>query len=265
MDASPAPAIRFQGVSFAYRRVPVLEGITFTVPQGEFLTLIGPNGGGKTTILKLMLGLLTPQSGSVEVLGRSPSQVSGRVGYVPQDPGRNQNLPVSVMDVVLMGRISRGKRRRIADGDREKAEAALDKVEMGHRRNERMGELSQGQRQRVLIARALASEPSLLLLDEPTASTDPNTKEAFHALLGEMQREMTIVLVSHDVTVISSNATAVACVNRTLYYHDSAELESGMIQRAYGACPVEIIAHGMPHRVLAPHNHPQSAGRGAHA
>ena len=126
---------------------------------------------------------------------------------------------------------------------------------IGHLRRSRIGELSQGQRQRVAIARALAVEPAVMLLDEPTASVDLQTQAALYEILGELNREITIVMVSHDLTALTSYATSVACVNRSLFHHDRAELTGEMVQAVYGSCPVELIAHGIPHRVLQRHDH----------
>ncbi len=244
--------ILFEDVWFSYNHSPAVRGASFAVPHGEFLAIIGPNGGGKTTLLKLALGLYRPQRGRVRVFGVEPRRASHLLGYVPQNSSFSLDFPVTVLDVVLMGRL-RGLKGFYENEDKVKAQEALEEMGMGGYEFVRMGELSQGQRQRVLIARALASEPKMLLLDEPTASVDVEAQGILYDKLRELNRMITVVVVSHDVSVISSYATAVACVNGAVYYHSSNEITPEMLKLAYGSCPVEIIAHGLPHRVLARH------------
>lgn len=250
--ALDVPDILFEDVWFSYNCSPAVRGASFTVPQREFLAIIGPNGGGKTTLLKLALGLYRPQRGRVRVFGVEPRRASRLLGYVPQNSNFSLDFPVTALDVVLMGRL-RGLKGFYEKQDKIKAQEALEEIGMGGYELVRMGELSQGQRQRVLIARALAAEPKILLLDEPTASVDVEAQGILYDKLRELNRMITIVVVSHDVSVISSYATAVACVNGTVYYHNSNEIKPEMVKLAYGSCPVEIIAHGLPHRVLARH------------
>jgi zinc transport system ATP-binding protein len=246
--------IYFEDVWFSYNGSIVLRQASFSVPRREFLVIIGPNGGGKTTLLKLMLGLCSPQRGKIVLFGEyTPREASHLLGYVPQNTNINLDFPVSVIDVVLMGRL-RGLKFLYTKEDRRAAEEALEIMGMDKYANARMRELSQGQRQRVLIARALVSQPRILLLDEPTASVDVEAQRILYDRLRELNEKITIVLVSHDMTVISSYATAVACVNGTVYYHGSKEITSEMLQMAYGSCPVELVAHGIPHRVLAKHD-----------
>src|SRR4030042_2544998 len=153
-------------VWFSYQATPVLADVTFALPRGEFLGIIGPNGGGKTTLVKLMLGLLKPDRGRIRVLGQEPSVASSKVGYVPQDTDFNRGFPISVLDVALMGRLSRSRKRRgYSREDREKVEQILERVGMLEYRERPIGKLSGGQRQRVFIARALATEPEILFLD----------------------------------------------------------------------------------------------------
>jgi zinc transport system ATP-binding protein len=254
--------IELRDVRFAYNGSgPVLDGVSLAVRPKEFLAVLGPNGGGKSTLLRVILGLLEPQAGTVRLLGSPPAESVRRVGYVPQDANSNRGFPVSVEDVVLMGRFSgKGARWKAGAEDRRAAEEAMARMGILSERRKRIGELSQGQRQRVAIARALAVEPELLVLDEPTASVDLQTQAALHEILKELNRSITIVMVSHDLTALTSCATSVACVNRTLFHHDRAELTAEMFQSAYGSCPVELIAHGIPHRVL--HRHENNTGQG---
>jgi zinc transport system ATP-binding protein len=232
---------------------PVLTDVNLTVQAGDFLGIIGPNGGGKTTFLKVLAGLIRPDHGQVTVLGHSPFHSRGGVGYVPQYANFDRSFPVSVGEVVLTGRLAHRRGRRFSSEDRKIAVQALEKVEMQGLRNRHIAELSGGEQQRVLLARALAGTPEVLLLDEPTASVDSRFVASFYELLRELNREMTLILVSHDISAVSRYVKTVACLNHTLYYEHSREISSTIIEKAY-QCPVDLIAHGVPHRVLPPHN-----------
>jgi len=249
------PAIEMNGVWFSYDNTPILEDISFTLKQGDFLAMIGPNGGGKTTLLKLLLGLLKPDRGTIKVLGEVPHRARRRVGYVPQNTDFNNTFPISVMDVALMGRLAGSRMGKgFSSGDRPVVEEALHKVGMWDRRHTPIGNLSGGQRQRVLIARALATEPEILFLDEPTAKVDPEFESNIYDFLKELNRQTTIMSITHDVGVISRYVKSVACVNRTLIYHEAPRITQEMLDMAY-ECPVDLIAHGIPHRVLPHHKH----------
>ena len=247
-----SPIIEIKNLSFTFNGHDVLKNVDLTVNKGEFLALIGPNGGGKTTLLRILLGLLQPHRGTIKVFGRPPRDISHRIGYVPQDVQLNRNFPVSAIDVVLMGRLRSGKgRSRYSREDRMMAQNALSKVELNHCANRRIDELSGGQRQRIFIARALVSEPELLLLDEPTSSIDTPSQSEFYALLKDLNQSATILLVSHDLMILSSYVKSVACVNQLVHHHDEAEVTEDML--AMYECPVELVAHGLPHRVLRKH------------
>jgi zinc transport system ATP-binding protein len=252
--------IDIQGLNFSYNSQPVLLDVNLTIKSGDFAAMIGPNGGGKTTLLKLMLGLLDAGSGTMRIFGNRPQDVSHRIGYVPQDVHVNKNFPVSALDVVLMGKLKPGKGwSRHSQQDRKAALNALEQVEMEKYRNHRIGELSGGQRQRVFIARALVTDPELLFLDEPTASIDTKGQTEFYSLLNVLNEKITIIVVSHDLLVISGYIKSVICVNQRLHYHGHAELTGEMIEMMYNCtadetCPVELIAHGLPHRVLHTHD-----------
>jgi len=251
----PPFSIELRDVSFYYNGHPVLRDVTLNVAEQDFLAVIGPNGSGKTTLLKIILGILRPRQGTVRIFGKNPAEVAGLVGYVPQDTGSNKDFPISVMDVAIMGRLGLpGRDRLYSARDREIAERSLEKVGMLDYRNRPIGKLSGGQRQRVYIARALSSEPRILLMDEPTASVDTRFQTELYDFLKELNSAMTIVVVSHDMSVLSSYIKSVACLNQTLYYHDESEVTDEMIHAAYH-CPVDLIAHGMPHRVLRKHDH----------
>jgi zinc transport system ATP-binding protein len=253
--------IEIKKLNFSYNDQPVLRDVNLTLHQGDFVAMIGPNGGGKTTLLKLMLGLLNAGSGDVRIFNKPPQAVSHRIGYVPQDVHVNKNFPISVLDVVLMGKLRPGRGwSRHSQQDRQAAINALDQVEMKKFRDQRIGELSGGQKQRVFVARALVTDPELLFLDEPTASIDTKGQNEFYALLKELNKTITILIVSHDLMVISGSIKSVICVNQKLHYHGHAELTSEMIEMMYDCtadetCPVELIAHGLPHRVLHKHEH----------
>ncbi len=246
-------AIEVKDVWFSYDRQLVLREVNLHIRQGEFLAILGPNGGGKTTLLKLMLGILKPTGGIVRILGQDPSHMTGRIGYVPQDTSVNKDFPISVMDVTLMGRLGHmGLSRRYSDEDRAQARQALERVDMWEYRGRPIGKLSGGQRQRVFIARALAANPLIIFMDEPTASVDKEFQTDLYEFLKELNVSSTVVVVSHDLSVLSSYVKSIACLNQTLYYHNSAEITPEMVDMAYH-CPVELIAHGLPHRVLRKH------------
>lgn len=246
-------AVEVRNVSFAYDGHPVLRDVNLEIRKGEFLAVMGPNGGGKTTLLKILLGILKPGKGSVLLFGRHPGEMAHKIGYVPQDTNINKEFPISVMDVTLMGRLAAlGSGWRYSATDRLLARQALERVKMWDYRHRPVGRLSGGQRQRVFIARALAANPAILFMDEPTASVDKEFQTELFEFLKELNTSMTIVVVSHDMAVLSSYVKSVACLNQTLYYHDAAEITDEMMEMAYH-CPVELVAHGMPHRVLRRH------------
>ena len=253
------PIVEINNVAFAYNGDTVLRDVSFDIRNGDFIAMIGPNGGGKTTLLKLILGLLKPDRGAIRVMGQSARKASPSIGYVPQDVNINRRFPITAMDVVLMGKLDPGKRwARKTASNRQEALAALDRLDMASYADKRIGELSGGQRQRVFIARALVTQPKLLLLDEPTASIDTRGQAEFYTLLKELNSEITILVVSHDLLVISRFVKSVACVNQDLHYHHQAEITAEMLETMYpctedDVCPVELVAHGLPHRVLKNH------------
>jgi len=251
--------IEINNLDFAYNGEAVLKDVNLSVRQKDFVAIIGPNGGGKTTLLKLVLGLLTPVKGTVRVDGKPPQEASPCIGYVPQDVHTNRSFPITAIDVVLMGKLDSKKRssRRSAT-NRQDALKALERMEMAAHADTKIGMLSGGQRQRVFIARALVTQPKLLLLDEPTASIDTKGQADFYRLLRELNQDITVLLVSHDLLVISRYVKSVACVNKNLHYHDQAEITGDMLETMYPCtveevCPVELVAHGLPHRVLSDH------------
>ncbi|NMB46436.1 MAG: ABC transporter ATP-binding protein [Firmicutes bacterium] len=225
-------AIQMTGVSFSYGNTPTLDAVDLRVETGEFLGLVGPNGGGKTTLLKLMLGLLVPGQGKIKVYGQPPERARKVIGYVPQFADVDRSFPISVMDVVLMGRLGlTGFLGMYTEGDRRIARLAMQRVGVWGLRHRRLGSLSEGQRQRVLIARALAVEPRLMVLDEPTASIDPTAEQAISQLLRELYRSTTIVMVSHDLELLNSHADRLLYVNRQLLpFEDGQMLFTGKLR-----------------------------------
>jgi zinc transport system ATP-binding protein len=232
----------------------VLEAVNLRVDEGDFYAIIGPNGGGKTTLLKVILGLIRPSKGTVRVLGGPPEKNRHLLGYVPQMRTFDFDYPVSARGMVLSGLLGHknGVMKRYDAADTGRADRALATMGISHLADRTIKNLSGGEQQRVMIARALVGDPRVLLLDEPTVFVDTPTETQFFDILEDLARSLTIVLVTHDIGVIVSHVTRVACLNRRLYTHDSAELTEDMIQGAY-ACPVDIIAHGQPHRVFRPH------------
>lgn len=211
-------AIEIDHATFGYQaELPVLENICWKLSEGEFVAVVGPNGGGKTTLLKVILGMCKPEQGTVKVLGQSPEKSLVRVAYVPQNLIYDREFPINVMDVVLQGLLSELPwYGRFGSKEKEKALSALRKVGLEEYAQASFGQLSGGQRQRVLIARALVSAPRLLLLDEPTASVDVQAENDIYRLLTSLQGEMTIVMVTHDLQTAMNNVENVVLVQRSL-------------------------------------------------
>lgn len=245
--------IVFKNVWVSYAGLPILKEINLVVNNNDFLGIIGPNGGGKSTLLKAILGLVKPTKGEIKVFGSTPHSSRKDVGYVPQYSLFDPNFPITVWDVVLMGRMGHtGLFKRYGEKDKKAALDALKTVEMLEYRDWQIGSLSGGQRQRVFIARAVAGDPKLLLLDEPTTGIDAIMREDFYEMLEKLKTRMAIVMVSHDISAVSVYVNKIACLNHTLYYHNSKELTPEDLDAAY-QCPVDLIAHGVPHRVLRKH------------
>ena len=235
--------VELENVCFAYDGLSVLEDVNLRVDERDFLSIVGPNAGGKTTLLKLILGLLKPTKGSVRIFGQPVSKVRPRIGYMPQHTSLDPLFPVSVSDVVLMGRLGNGKRFGFyGKDDRAAAADVLDKLGLYDVRRRAFSALSGGQRQRVLIARALVSKPELLLLDEPTTNVDAAIEEELFATLKKLNKQMTIALVTHDLGFVSNYVRTVACVNRRVKMHPTSEITGEMINEMYGS-KVHMVRH----------------------
>jgi len=251
------PLVSVRDVSFSYGHDQVLKNISLDIFPKDYLAIIGPNGGGKTTLLKIILGLLKPDSGQIiwsKSSGRSES-AKRHIGYVPQFATFEREFPLSVRDVVLMGRLNGSLwRQKVSSRDEDLTLDIISDLGLKSLSNKPIGELSGGQLQRVMIARALVSSPKILFLDEPIASIDRDSRFKLASMLLDLNKDIPIVVITHDITSFASNVEHIACVNQTLYYHGDAELASGCLEEAYG-CPVELVAHGVPHRVLKEHNH----------
>jgi zinc transport system ATP-binding protein len=249
------PALECTNVSFFYRTEPAVKDVSFAIDEGDFLGIIGPNGGGKTTLLRLILGVLKPHPGGViRLLGGDPVRTRIAAGYVPQETSSNKEFPISVRDAVRMGLSARrGPGRRFTKEDKEQADRLIETFGLTAFRARRIGELSGGQRQKVLLARALVASPRILFLDEPTASIDTTgTDEIYHHLDRLNKAGTTVVLVTHNVSVVSKYIKSIACINHELFFHPDGKLDQETVNRTFG-CPVDLIAHGIPHRVYHEH------------
>ena len=248
-------ALHIRDLTVCYGRMTAISEVCLDVPEGAYLGIMGPNGGGKSTLLKAILGLLPVRQGEISVFGAPLRQKRQLIGYVPQFAAMDRRFPISVFEVALTGCLSPGLHPffHYSAKNKETAREALERLDIAHLARRQIAELSGGEFQRLLIARALASEPRLLLLDEPTASIDPNSRDHIYALLHALNKAgMTIILVTHDLMAVSSNVDSLACLNQTLVYHGEPELSADIVTHMYG-CPVDLIAHGVPHRVLGTH------------
>ena len=241
---SKIPVVSVENVNYGYGDQIVLENINLQIERNDFVGVIGPNGSGKTTLLKLILGLLPPRSGTVRLFGLPPARGRRFVGYVPQRVNFNPDFPISVLDVVLMGRLRHGPRlgpvyRR---EDRAAAEQALETMEVADLSRRRIGDISGGQLQRVLIARALAGAPRLLALDEPTANVDIRFQQEIQEILRRLNERMTILMISHDLGFVSGYVGRVACLNRTLVCHPTSHITGEIIDELYRG-HVHMVRH----------------------
>lgn len=255
-------AVKIENLSVYYGQTPALSGVSLNIEEGEYLGIIGPNGGGKTTLLKSILGLIPINNGKIEIYNKRISKNRNLMGYVPQIAVMDKRFPISVLEVVLTGRLNQGLSPffRFKAEDKERANEALSKVGIQHLADRQISELSGGEFQRMLIARAITVEPKVLLLDEPTASVDAISREQIYNILEELNQEMTIILVTHDLLSVSSKVSRLACLNEKLVYYGEPELTEKIATSLYG-CSVDLTAQGTTHKVLKQHkegNHSDS-------
>jgi zinc transport system ATP-binding protein len=235
--------IDINDVSFNFGKVPVLEDISLKIYEDEFIGIIGPNASGKSTLLKLILGLLEPDKGTIAKYNHDGKSPQNHIGYVPQHSTFSRDFPVTVGEVVMMGHIARSSRFfRYNKKEIELAKQAMKRLEIDDIEKRQVGELSGGQLQRVLIARALVCQPEILILDEPTANVDMRIEEDIFSFLKNYSEHMTIIVVSHDIAFISGYVDRVACLNRTLVCHNTESISGKMIEELYDA-PVKMIHH----------------------
>lgn len=248
--------LSIRNLTVKYEHVLALENINLDVEEKDFLAIIGPNGGGKTTFLKAILGLIKKENGEILIEGKNIEKSRHLIGYVPQFSLVDRKFPISVLEVVITAILKPGL-HPFFKYSKENKEVALRKLELVGIKdlaNRQIADLSGGEFQRLLIARALATEPKILFLDEPTSNVDPRSKEQIYEVLYKLNKDITIIMVTHDLLAIAKNVKNIACLNRTLIYHGKTVLTENVVNQMYG-CPVDLIAHGVPHRVLGEHNH----------
>jgi zinc transport system ATP-binding protein len=244
--------IDIKNVTFGYEKDIVLQDVTLEVNEKDFLAVIGPNGGGKSTLVKLILGILQAKKGSIKIYDKAPIKQLSQIGYVPQNTNINTNFPIKVIEVVLMGHIEENTNNRkslfskifklgYSQQEINCAMGALSQVGMQDFAYKKIGSLSGGQRQRVMIARALCAHPSILILDEPTASIDVNGQKQIYDLLKILNKTMSIILISHDISVIMGYANKVAHVNKTLNFHDISGKNESIKKEDGHFCEVEML------------------------
>ena len=246
------PLIKIENLTVGYDKLPVLQNVSLEIFEQDFLGIIGPNGGGKTTLLKAILGLLRPEGGKI-IFRNDINGSKKSIGYLPQVKHIDRKFPITVLDVVLSGSAME-KRRKAKAETKIKAEKLLEEMGISEIRNKAIGDLSGGQMQRVFLCRALISDPKLLILDEPDTFVDNRFEGELYEKLRQLNKEIAILLVSHDVGTISSYVKTIACVNYNLHYHPSNTITQEQLE-AYN-CPIQIISHGeIPHTVLKHHDH----------
>ncbi|NOY95112.1 MAG: ABC transporter ATP-binding protein [Chlorobi bacterium] len=245
------PIVDIQNVSLAYDKELVLEKVNLQVFNRDFIGMVGPNGGGKTTLLKAILGLLKPLEGSIK-FGEELQHKS--IGYLPQVKHIDKKFPITVFDVIRSGSMMKKQSLRKSGDEIRKAEVLLEEMGITAIKDKAIGELSGGQMQRVFLCRALISDPSLLILDEPDTFVDNRFEGELYEKLKQLNKQMAIIVVSHDIGTISAYVKTIACVNRHLHYHPSNKISNEQLE-AYN-CPIQIISHGkIPHTVLKSHTH----------
>ncbi len=248
--------IHLHNITAGYDNKTVLHDIGLTVFENDFLGIIGPNGGGKTTLLKVILGLITPRKGEVHFYRDNQEVASLKIGYLPQLNQIDKKFPISVREVVSSGLSSeKSVFGKFTPSQEQQIDEALQLMDLEDLARRPIGELSGGQLQRVLLGRSIVSRPGVLILDEPSSYVDKRFESRFYQLLEEVNKDTAIILVSHDIGTVLSMVRNIACVNETLHYHSGADVTEEWLGEKY-ACPIELIGHGhLPHRVLKTHEH----------
>ncbi|MBL7190234.1 ABC transporter ATP-binding protein [bacterium] len=236
--------IKFTDVSFAYGSVPILKNVNFTIAEREFVYIVGPNGGGKTTLLKLILGLLYPVKGKIEVFGEDPQKVRRKIGYSPQHIQFDQRFPITVSDVVFMGRLGARIGGHFNKADRKAVAKAMEELDITDIAQYPFSSLSGGQRQRVLIARAIAGGPDMLLLDEPTANIDVHSEDKLSNIISELNKRITVLMVSHELSFVAKKINSVLCVNREVRIHPTSEITGDAVKHLFDQ-DMKLIRHDL--------------------
>lgn len=235
--------IKITNLSFAYEHDTVLEDINLQINDKDFLAVIGPNGGGKSTLCKLIIGLLKPDTGSITINDKKISKSLSQIGYVPQNTNVNTHFPIKVIEVVMMGHV--GSKPPLVGYDKQEMKYALNalsQVGMKSFADKKIGALSGGQRQRVMIARALCAHPKILLLDEPTSNIDLQGQKQIYELLKELNKSIMVIVVSHDISLVLQYATKAAYINKKLTFHDIANKKTtNLFSKDEHFCEIELL------------------------
>ncbi len=247
------PIIEISKLNFSYEKKVVLKDIHFSMDSTDFVAVIGPNGGGKSTFIKVIMGLLSPTSGQVSLFGKSSEKGRLNVGYLPQLNDIDLSYPITVEEVVSLAKLQGNLWKKMTRQDKQATADVLEKVGIGDLAKKALGRLSGGQKQRVFIARALINNPKLLILDEPTASIDASAEHNFYTLLKELHKQMGILMISHDLSAVAQLVNKIACLNQKLIFHNTNQLHQHDLESTYG-CPVALIAHDIPHHLLHSHD-----------
>lgn len=248
------PIIQLKNVFAGYEDQEVLHDVSLTIFDKDFLGIIGPNGGGKTTLVKLILGLLRPQRGEVKLYRKGQEVKDLKTGYLPQYNTFDKKFPISVRDVILSGLHSNHRVLHcFGKADKNRTTQILEMLDLSDYADRAIGELSGGQRQRVLIGRALICQPEVLVLDEPSTYIDQSNQEKLYELLSRINCNCAVVLVSHDIGTVLRNVRNIACVDKLVHYHPVSEVDDKTLEESFG-CPFQLVAHGhVPHRILEEH------------